>query len=60
MLGGLKGSPAIEKVKALIREKVPYAEKDRVFADDIEAIVQLIRRNEITGTLFAEVGQLEW
>lgn len=38
----LKTTPSLEAVHAAIRAKVPFAEKDRVFANDIAAIRELI------------------
>ena len=55
-----KSSPAIEKVHELIRKTVPFAEEDRVFGKDIEAIKTLIRSDEMLNVLQAEVGELEW
>ncbi len=43
----LKTSPALEKVVALIREKVPFYEKDRYFAPDILAVKTLLNRGEL-------------
>jgi histidine ammonia-lyase len=38
----LKSTPIIEACHALIREHVPFIDHDRVFADDINAIHQLV------------------
>lgn len=38
LLRPLKSSPAIEKFHELIRQEVPFAQDDRVFAEDIEKI----------------------
>ncbi len=40
-------SGAVKKALDLIRTKVPFAQEDRVFHDDIEAIRQLIRSGEL-------------
>lgn len=55
-----KSSPAIEKVYALIRKTVPFAEEDRVFSKDIEAIKGMIRSGDMVNALQSEVGELEW
>ena len=41
-------SGAVKKALDLIRAKVPFADHDRVFHDDIEAIRQLIRSGELS------------
>lgn len=43
----LTSTPALERVYELVRSKVPYYEKDRYMAPDIEAVKELIRNNEI-------------
>ncbi len=42
-----------------IREQVPFAEHDRVFADDIEMIRQMIKQNSIGEVVHKSVGELE-
>ncbi|WP_167553693.1 aromatic amino acid lyase, partial [Pseudomonas syringae] len=39
---GLKTSPKLEQARSLLRSKVPFYEKDRFFAPDIEAASQLL------------------
>ena len=39
----LKTSNTLESIKALLREDVPFYDKDRYFAPDIEAAKQLIK-----------------
>lgn len=51
---------AVLAVKNLIREYVPFAEHDRVFSNDIEAIKELIRSNQIIDLVTDVVGELEW
>lgn len=49
-------------VKALydkVREKVPYAEKDRVFAKDIETIKEMIADGSLIAAVKKSVGELE-
>jgi histidine ammonia-lyase len=38
----LKSTPVIEACHAFVRERVPFIEEDRVFADDINALHQII------------------
>ena len=47
-------------VHQLIRQAVPFAQEDRVFSRDIEAIKDLIRANEILNVVKESVGELEW
>ncbi len=49
----LKSSPAIEKVHSFVREKVAFADKDRVFADDMNEMINIIRSGELL-TIVAE------
>jgi histidine ammonia-lyase len=60
LLRPLKSSPAIERVMTVIREKIPFAESDRVFSKDIENMKALCRSGAIISELFDEVGELEW
>lgn len=46
----------VAEAHAIVRAKVPFAAEDRVFADDIAAIVHLIR----TDAFFRLIGDLEW
>ncbi|MDN5217222.1 histidine ammonia-lyase [Fulvivirgaceae bacterium BMA12] len=43
----LKSTPVIEAVHSLVRADIPYAERDRVFADDIQVAHQLIQSGAI-------------
>ena len=43
----LKTSVPLESVKALLRSKVPFYDKDRYFAPDIEAAKQLIKNHQL-------------
>ncbi len=47
MLRPLKSSPKLEKVHAKIRKVVPYLEKDRHLAKDIEAVHALVKAGEL-------------
>ena len=43
----LKTSPALEKIHAAIRDQVPFYEKDRFFADDIECSKQIVLQSSV-------------
>ena len=43
----LKSGPLLERVYKHLRTKVSFADKDRVFADDIEIALNLIQKEEI-------------
>ena len=47
----LKSTPVIEACHALVREKVPYIDNDRIFADDINALHQLITSGSLLTTV---------
>ncbi len=59
LLQPLESSVAIEAAKLKIREKVPFAKEDRIFAHDLRAIVELIRNGEILQAVEAQEIQLE-
>ena len=42
---GLKSSPKLEQARTTLRSKVPFYDKDRFFAPDIEAASQLLASN---------------
>lgn len=44
----LKSSPSLENVHTLIRESVPYYDKDRYFAPDIETVKMLVQSGQIS------------
>lgn len=48
---GLKSSPPLEQARALLRAEVPYYEKDRFFAPDIEAASRLLAAGGLTALL---------
>lgn len=39
----LKSSPAIEKIKNYVRSKINFVEKDRILAEDIKALLNLMK-----------------
>jgi len=49
----LKSTPVVEACHALVRKHVPFIDHDRVFADDINALHQLI----INGTFLAAANE---
>ncbi len=56
----LRPSKALAGALKCIREKVPFAEKDRAFYKDIEAIRNLIRSGELLKSVTDVTGDLEW
>lgn len=50
----------VKAAHELIRQHVSFADTDRVFSKDIEAIKVLIRTEALTNSVFNEVGELEW
>jgi histidine ammonia-lyase len=56
----LKPASAVKAVYDLIRQDIPFAETDRVFADDIQHILDLIQQDKITKSIHQTVGDLEW
>ncbi|EJD6670456.1 histidine ammonia-lyase [Providencia rettgeri] len=45
---GLKSSEALEKARETLREQVAYYDKDRYFAPDIEAAIDLINQHKLS------------
>lgn len=54
----LKSGKLLEEVHKAVRKKVAFAEKDRVFADDIEIGIAMIRENSI-GAVVDKVAKRE-
>ena len=50
---GLKTSPKLEQARTTLRTKVPFYDKDRFFAPDIEAASQLLAERRLSGLLNA-------
>jgi histidine ammonia-lyase len=48
----LKSSPALERVRKSLRERVPMLERDRVLSIDIEAVAELIHSKEFVKGVF--------
>lgn len=59
LLRPLKSSPALEAVMDLTRAQVPFASKDRVFADDMKTCADLIVSGKISEQVESIVGGLE-
>lgn len=60
LLKPLKPGAAVAAAYDVIRKEVPFAETDRVFSDDIEAIKNMIRSGKLTSAIESSVGGLEW
>ncbi|MEZ0391120.1 MAG: histidine ammonia-lyase [Pseudobdellovibrionaceae bacterium] len=60
LLKPLRPSSAVLSAYEKIREKVPFAAKDRVFSKDINQIRQMIQAEEISSALQKSVGSLEF
>ncbi|CDH05819.1 Histidine ammonia-lyase (Histidase) [Xenorhabdus bovienii str. oregonense] len=48
---GLKSSPILEKARHILRNKVAYYDKDRFFAPDIDAAIQLLIAQQLSALL---------
>ncbi|MEM7645993.1 MAG: histidine ammonia-lyase [Pseudomonadota bacterium] len=60
MIKPLEPAAAVKATFDKIRETVPFAEKDRVFSDDVQNIQKLINDDSIFQTVHSCVGELEW
>jgi histidine ammonia-lyase len=60
LLKPLKPAGSVLEAYNEIRKGVPFAEEDRVFSDDIEAIRNMIREGLLTAAVRRTVGELEW
>lgn len=60
MLKPLRPSATVIKALERIRENVPFAEEDRVFAKDIHVIRDLIRDGSLSEVISSNAGELEW
>ncbi len=60
MLKPLVPAGVIKVVHDLIRERVPFAESDRVFSLDIVEIQNLIRSDRVINAVTKTLGPLEW
>ncbi|MDC9582547.1 histidine ammonia-lyase [Xenorhabdus sp. PR6a] len=48
---GLKSSPVLEKARHILRDKVAHYDKDRFFAPDIDAAIQLLAEQQLSALL---------
>jgi len=55
----LRTSPKLEKIYQLIREQIPYYDKDRYFAPDIAAIKTIIQKRLLATTLGIDFAQFK-
>ncbi len=60
LLKPLEPAGAVKQAYNLIRENVPFAKEDRVFAKDIHAIREQIRQGLFTDLIRNSTGDLEW
>ncbi len=60
LLAPLKPAAAVRAVHEHIRTKVPFAKEDRIFHNDVKIIHAMMLSNEISRTIEANVGPLEW
>jgi histidine ammonia-lyase len=56
----LKPAAGVKVAYDVIRESVPYAQVDRVFARDVEKIREMITSGKILQAVTKSVGDLEW
>ncbi len=60
LVGPLKPSAGVKAAYDLIRQTVPFAKEDRVFAKDIEKIRLMILNESLIQELKKKTGELEW
>jgi histidine ammonia-lyase len=60
LLKPLEAAGAVKPAHDVIREEVPFAKVDRVFATDIETIKGMIRTDKLLRAVEQSVGKLEW
>lgn len=60
LLAPLKGNAAVREAHAFIRQSVPFAKEDRIFAKDVAAIKALMVSGQILKVVNQAVGELEW
>lgn len=59
LLKPLIATSAVDGAYKVIRSKVPFAEHDRVFADDIQTIREMMKQDLFTAMMNKTVGDLE-
>ncbi len=60
LLKPLRPSAAVLKAYEVIRNSVPFAAEDRVFANDVAVIRSLIRDGQLNEVIAKTAGDLEW
>ncbi|MCB0366371.1 MAG: histidine ammonia-lyase [Bdellovibrionaceae bacterium] len=60
LLAPMKAAAGVNAAYETIRQSVPFAEEDRVFYRDIEAIKEMIRSEDLLNSIHNSVGDLEW
>ena len=60
MLRPLTPGGTVARGLAKIRETVPFAKEDRVFAKDVGAICELIQSGALSKVVSESAGELEW
>ncbi len=60
LLRPLTSSPVIEKIYAMIRTKVPFAQEDRIFSKDVQQIRQMIQDGSLLKEVQNSIGELSW
>lgn len=60
LLKPLEPAAAVKAVHSEIRKHVPFAETDRMFADDVASIQKMINDDSIFQVVKKTVGELEW
>lgn len=60
MIEPLEPAAGVKAAFTYIRSKVPYAKEDRVFANDINAIREMMNSGELYKAVVGSVGELEW
>ena len=56
----LKASPPLERLRQYLRQFIPFAEKDRVFAEDAQKLVHLLRSGVLSKKLKEEIPSLQF
>lgn len=59
MLAPLKPANLVLQAHEFIRQKVPFAAEDRVFALDVQALRQMVRNGSLN-KIISQQGELEW
>jgi histidine ammonia-lyase len=60
LLSPLKPSSTVLNAYEAIRQEVPFAQEDRVFAKDVQKIREMMKQGSLMKTITSTVGELEW